>query len=106
MSTSVEQAHSEIVVADDEVEGSRPGACWSVRECGWRNELPEDVVELLAPPVIVSAEAFAPAGACDVVAAEEPEPVAYRPRHAAPEEALPAFTAPPRRLRRRRPAAA
>jgi hypothetical protein len=56
VSTSVEAALSEVPVAAEDVEHSRPAACWSVVEGDWREELPADVVALLAPPVVVSAE--------------------------------------------------
>jgi hypothetical protein len=67
VSTSVDPTPREIV-ADEEVAGSRPPSCWSVREGDWRDDLPDEVAALLAPPVIVSAEAFVPS--VDVVAAE------------------------------------
>jgi hypothetical protein len=110
----VDPAPSEI--ADEEVAGSRPVACWSVREGDWCDELPAEVTALLAPPLIVSAEAFVPAGrppsACDISAPAVNlpavgTPAAYGPRHAASDDGAARFVTPglPRRLRhRRRPA--
>jgi len=54
VSTSVDAELTEI----EDVEDSRPAACWSVVEGDWRGDLPADVAALLAPPVVVSAEAF------------------------------------------------
>jgi hypothetical protein len=108
---------SEIAVADEDVEGSRPVACWSVREGDWCDELPDEVAALLAPPVVVSAEASVPAAQPPLVADDgaptaQPRstpdnglPVAYSPRHAAPEGTTRLITPSlPRRLRRRRSA--
>jgi hypothetical protein len=119
------------IVADEEVTGSRPVACWSVREGDWCDELPAEVAALLAPPLIVSAETFVSAGrppsTCEVSEPVVSEPVvsvstvsepavgvsavgtpaAYGPRHAAPDDEAARFVTPglPRRLRhRRRPA--
>jgi hypothetical protein len=131
VSTSTDPTPSEAAVADEEVEGSRPVACWSVREGDWRDELPDEVAALLAPPVIVSAEASTPAGrrpsttrpsttrdsttrdstTRDSTTRDSTTrdsnggPAAYDPRHAAPEDTTPRFIAPalPRRLRHRRP---
>ncbi|MCW2642357.1 MAG: hypothetical protein JWP76_4663 [Dactylosporangium sp.] len=103
MSTSADPTSSEVAVADEEVEGSRPVACWSVREGDWRDELPDEVAALLAPPVIVSAEAPVPAGRRPSTR-DNAVPVGYDPRHAAPEDP-PRFITPglPRRLGRLRP---
>jgi hypothetical protein len=94
---------SEVPIADEAVEAARPGACWTVRECDWRHELPDGVAELLAPPVIVSAEAFVPATAVEAVAPVEEIVPVYRPKHAAPEDSASRSIAPTlaRRLRRR-----
>ena len=48
----------EITVAIEDVEDSRPTACWSVVEGDWHGVLPADVAALLAPPVVVSAQTF------------------------------------------------
>jgi hypothetical protein len=116
VSTSTDPTPSEAAVADEEVEGSRPVACWSVREGNWCDELPDEVAALLAPPLIVSAEASAPAGRRPsstrdrnggpaVTRDHRGGPAAYDPRHAAPEDTAPRFLAAalPRRLRHRRP---
>jgi hypothetical protein len=55
VSTSVEPSPSE-----NDVRDRRPAACWSVQGCDWRDDLPAEVTALLAPPVVVSAEVFAP----------------------------------------------
>jgi hypothetical protein len=130
VSTSADPTPREIAATDEDVEGSRPASCWSVREGDWRDELPDEVAALLAPPVIVSAEAFVravdvvpavtvvppvtvvPAVAVEFVvpagqpapASEEGSPAAYHPRHAAPEDARARFVTPARGLRRRRSA--
>jgi hypothetical protein len=56
----VEQA---LVVPRAEVEVSRSTAAWSVTGDGWKQvlpDLPDDVIVLLATPVVVSAERVAP----------------------------------------------
>jgi hypothetical protein len=96
------------IVAAEEVEGSRPVACWSVQEGDWRDELPAEVAALLAPPVIVSAEAFVPTGRSSPVrdngrpAGYDPRhaPAGYDPRHAAPDDATTRFITPGRPRRR------
>ncbi|GII25557.1 hypothetical protein [Planosporangium mesophilum] len=117
MSTSMDPAPSEVTVSAEEVEGSRPRACWSVREGAWSAGLPAEVAALLAPPVIVSAEAFAPttvrsrhengaSAGSGRTPRDNSAPVAYGPRHAAPDDATSRFITPGlhRRLRNRRPA--
>lgn len=45
-----------------EVEGSRSAAAWSVAESGWKQvlpDLPDDVIAMLATPVVVTAETLA-----------------------------------------------
>jgi hypothetical protein len=69
----VDPTPSQVTAADEEVEGSRPVACWSVREGDWRDELPDEVAALLAPPLIVSAEAFVPA---ETITSARPGPLA------------------------------
>jgi hypothetical protein len=44
-----------------EVEGSRSASTWSVAGGGWKQllpDLPDDVIAMLATPVVVSAETF------------------------------------------------
>ena len=46
---------------DADVVASRGTSRWSVAECGWKKllpDLPDDVIELLADPVVVSAQAW------------------------------------------------
>ena len=48
------------VVNADDVANSRSAACWAVRDEGWKDlapALPDDMIALLAPPVVVTAEA-------------------------------------------------
>ena len=50
-----------VPLADVEVSSSR--SSWSVAECGWKQilpDLPDDVIALLATPVVVTAEALTP----------------------------------------------
>jgi hypothetical protein len=45
-----------------DVAASQGAARWSVAECGWKKllpDLPDDVIALLADPVVVSAQALA-----------------------------------------------
>ena len=49
---------------DGDVAASQGAARWSVAECGWKKllpDLPDDVIALLADPVVVSAQALNPA---------------------------------------------
>ena len=80
-------------VRAQDVEDSRSAAMWSVQEQGWDHVLPEDVADLLAPPVVVSAEAVAPAAV--------PGP---RQSDRAPRMLVPAPPRPRRIRGRRRPA--
>jgi hypothetical protein len=44
-----------------DIEVSRSTSSWSVAECGWKQilpDLPDDVIALLATPVVVTAEAL------------------------------------------------
>ena len=46
-----------------DVEVSRSASSWSVAECGWKQilpDLPDDVIALLATPVVVTAESLIP----------------------------------------------
>jgi hypothetical protein len=48
-------------MVEADVVASRGTSRWSVAECGWKKllpDLPDDVIELLADPVVVSAHAF------------------------------------------------
>ena len=57
-------------MVEADVVASRGTSRWSVAECGWKKllpDLPDDVIELLADPVLVSAQAWtAPAPASPV----------------------------------------
>jgi len=80
-----------------EVEGGRPTAAWPVAESGWRQvlpDLPDDVIAMLATPVVVTAEAL-------VCAVARPRP-AVDPQ-AGIGDCTPRFLAPapPKRLRPR-----
>jgi hypothetical protein len=44
----------------DDVDASAPAARWAVEECAWKELVPalsDDVIALLAPPVVVCARA-------------------------------------------------
>jgi hypothetical protein len=52
----------EIVVPTAAVDGSRSTSSWSVAGSGWKQllpDLPDDVIAMLATPVVVTAESFA-----------------------------------------------
>jgi hypothetical protein len=54
-------ASEEHPVFDSDVEDSRSKACWSVEERAWKQELPhlpDEVIALLATPVVVSASQY------------------------------------------------
>ena len=77
-----------------DVEVSRSTSSWSVAECGWKQilpDLPDDVIALLATPVVVTAESLIPSRP---VAATIPATI---------EECTPRFLAPApsRRLARK-----
>ncbi len=83
---------------DMDVAASQGAARWSVAECGWKKllpDLPDDVIALLADPVVVSAQALG----ASAPALHEPGPGGYG-------ECVPQFLAPaaPRahRVRHRR----
>jgi hypothetical protein len=49
------------VPVEADVAASQGGTRWSVAECGWKKllpDLPDDVIALLADPVVVSAQAL------------------------------------------------
>jgi hypothetical protein len=77
-----------------DVAASQSGTRFSVAECGWKKllpDLPDDVIALLADPVLVSAQALAAA-----TPAPRPAPTGYGER-------TPQFLAPaPPRARRAR----
>jgi hypothetical protein len=52
--SSQEIAPWQLEAAVEDVDDSRPAARWSVEESAWQ-DLPDDVVALLAEPVVVSA---------------------------------------------------
>ena len=94
MSASVEPSSWQHIAVDGaQVARSCSQAGWRVEEQVWEEllpGLPEDVVALLAPPVVVCAERLAPDAPVDpvpVVALSEPErpalvpPPARRPSH-------------------------
>jgi hypothetical protein len=89
--TTQELTTPEFVVPHDDVERSQSTASWSVAECGWKQilpDLPDDVIAMLATPVVVtaaslSAEAF-------TLRPSVPVPVAVP----AVEECTPMFLAP------------
>ena len=86
----------------DDVADSRSAERWRVEEHGWKElvpALPDEVIALLAPPVVVVAEACAPQ--------VTPAPPAAAPAPAPPAAPTPADVAsqllapaPPRRARR------
>ena len=102
---SIQELAPEIVVDADDVARSRSASEWSVAECGWKQllpDLPDDVIALLATPVVVSAGAL---GGIDAAPAQ-----ATAPAHAAAPDrderqtaCVPTFLAPaPRRAGRHR----
>ena len=121
MSTSLDVAPWQLEAAADDVEDSRSAACWTVEERGWKQvlpDLPDEVIALLATPVVVSAQTLRardaahdtagnPARAAAGAAARAPEPA--RAQRVEPADRTPRFLAPapPRRTRgrHRRPAA-
>lgn len=78
-----------------EVEGSTPATAWPVSESGWKQllpDLPDDVIALLATPVVVTAESLAPSPAY-AVPGDEPGPARVAPR-AVIDACTPRFLAP------------
>jgi hypothetical protein len=109
VSTNLDAAPWAIDVAADDVADSRSAACWSVEGHGWKQilpDLPDEMIALLATPVVVSAEAFNAPRADKVVPRQAAPDRA--PRFPAPRSRAPRFRAPlpPRRRRgrHRRPA--
>jgi hypothetical protein len=91
---TTQELTQDLNVSPAEIEGSRSTASWSVAECGWKQilpDLPDDVIALLATPVLVTAESLIPARPVAVV---QPVPTV--------EECTPRFLAPapPRRVAR------
>jgi hypothetical protein len=90
---TTQELTQDFVVPLDDVEGNRSTSSWSVAESGWKQllpDLPDDVIAMLATPVIVTAESLAPRRA----QAPAVSPVECAPTFLAP--------APPRRLTRQR----
>ena len=99
MSTSLDVAPWQLEAAADDVEDSRSAACWTVEECGWKQvlpDLPDEVIALLATPVVVSAETLR---ARDGAAAAPCAPEPVRAQRGEPADRTPRFLAPapPRR---------
>jgi hypothetical protein len=77
---------------DPDVAASASASCWSVEERAWKQELPhlsDDVIALLATPVVVTATAFSgrtvPA-APNEAAPDEAEPIEVEPIEVEPIE--------------------
>jgi len=95
---TIQELPTEVPVGFEDVERSRSTAQWSVSGGGWKQllpDLPDDVIELLAMPVVVTASSLAPRHA---------SPVAETPRGDAgisggPAECMPMFLAPAPRTR-------
>jgi hypothetical protein len=61
MPVATSELASEIVVTSAEVDGSRSTSSWSIGGGGWKQllpDLPDDVIAMLATPVVVSAESL------------------------------------------------
>jgi hypothetical protein len=111
VSTSLDVTPWQLEAAADDVEDSRSATCWTVEERGWKQvlpDLPDEVIALLATPVVVSAEtlrahdatheaAGGPARDAAGAAARAPEPVPAQ--RVEPADRTPRFPtpAPPRR---------
>ena len=94
MPVATQEVAQEIVVPTAEVNGSRTTSSWSVAGSGWKQllpHLPDDVIAMLATPVVVTAESFA--------APRQP----IRSFAVTPSEVTPRFLAPapPKRVRPR-----
>ncbi|MDO3702060.1 hypothetical protein Q3W71_10265 [Micromonospora sp. C28SCA-DRY-2] len=79
----------------EEVAGSPDAAYWSVDDSRWpalRPDLPPDVVDLLAPPIVVGVARVPATSRLTPPAADRPAPVAARPAPAGPSR--PAVPAP------------
>jgi hypothetical protein len=91
---TTQELTQDFVVPLDDIELSRSSSSWSVAQSGWKQplpDLPDDVIAMLATPVVVTAESLAPRRPTSVAA---PAPVECAPMFLAP--------APPRRLARQR----
>jgi hypothetical protein len=100
--TEVQPYEPELVRAED-VADSRSAARWSVEESGWKQllpELPDDVIALLAPPVVVSARSIVPQQPAQLPQRAQPAQLTQRAQPAQPQLLAPA---PPRRAAMRRP---
>ncbi len=85
-------AREDLPISDSDIEDSRSTACWSVEERAWKQELPhlpDEVIALLAAPVVVSASRYREAPPAEPAATGYGERM---PRFLAP--------APPRNARR------
>jgi hypothetical protein len=105
VSTVTEVQPWDLPVAAEDVADSRSAARWSVREGGWKQllpALPDDVIALLATPVVVSAQSIRDAARPADPAQSLPSSLRLPP----PGERQPQFLAPapPRRPARRRAA--
>jgi hypothetical protein len=108
VSTVTEPTSSGVPVTAEDVADSRPAARWLVEERAWKQllpDLPDEVIALLAAPVVVSAvgtESPRPSGPPGPPG--PPGPAAEQFAVVPPGERLPHFIAPapPRRDRGRR----
>jgi hypothetical protein len=65
----------DVPVPVEDIEDSAPTACWAVEEKGWKDlvpDLPDDMIDLLAPPVVVSAAGIEPSSAAGARASSTP----------------------------------
>jgi hypothetical protein len=93
---ATQELAQEIVVPTAEVDGSRSTSSWSVAGSGWKQllpDLPDDVIAMLATPVVVTAESFA-----------APSRPPVRSFAITPSEVTPRFLAPapPKRMKQPR----
>jgi len=78
-----------------EVEGSKSSSSWSVAEYGWKQllpDLPDDVIALLATPVVVSTESLS---ATDSSSPAVPEATGAKAARPVIDDCTPRFLAPP-----------
>jgi hypothetical protein len=89
---------------ESDVAASRGGTRWSVAELGWKKllpDLPDDVIALLATPVVVSAQPADPPEDEEVERYPAPdEPCAVLPKDCTPRFLAPALPRPYRSRRR------
>jgi hypothetical protein len=104
LATNMPDPTDRVAVTAAEVAENRSTSCWSVQERAWKQvlpDLPDDVIALLATPVVVTAEAYN-APAVDEGPDGEPAPLASSAVFAVASgygERMPRFLAPapPRR---------